>query len=145
MMLLIFLLALQGNTKSELSELSDLSGLAGVLSLLPCRTLELVGDLENCHIFYQCDINPQPRSCGDMLFNTLSQVRFPLRLQAGLLSFISEIKFENHYGTDTSSLMPYRHSSRHQMGFGTKCPLLALRCVVMAKYSKVPPIRAEYL
>jgi len=36
--------------------------------------LELVGDLDNCHIFYQCDINPQPRSCGDMLFNTLSQV-----------------------------------------------------------------------
>ena len=68
----------------ELSELYDFSGLAGVLSLLPSlqsacvsRPLELVGDLDNCHIFYQCDINPQPRSCGDMLFNTLSQVRFP--------------------------------------------------------------------
>merc|ERR1711997_541859 len=58
-----------------------LQGLEGVLSLLPslhsaCLThpLELVGDLDNCHIFYQCDINPQPRSCGNMLFNSLSQV-----------------------------------------------------------------------
>jgi len=58
-----------------------LQGLGGVLSLLPSlhsaclsHPLELVGDLDNCHIFYQCDLNPQPRSCGDMLFNTLSQV-----------------------------------------------------------------------
>jgi len=35
---------------------------------------ELVGDLDNCHIFYQCDFNPQPRSCGDMMFNTINQV-----------------------------------------------------------------------
>ena len=37
---------------------------------------ELVGDLDNCHIFYQCDFNPQPRSCGDMMFNTINQVTF---------------------------------------------------------------------
>ena len=32
------------------------------------------GDPENCHIFYQCEINPAPMSCGDMMFNTDTQV-----------------------------------------------------------------------
>jgi len=52
------------------------------LSLVPTRTfpsclsnpLDLVSDPEDCHIFYQCDLNPQPMSCGDMMFNSLRQV-----------------------------------------------------------------------
>ena len=34
----------------------------------------LSGDPDNCHIFYQCEINPAPMSCGDMMFNTEKQV-----------------------------------------------------------------------
>ena len=42
------------------------------------ETLKLIlGDLENCHIFYQSDTpNPAPMSCGEMMFNTETQVRF---------------------------------------------------------------------
>merc|ERR1712203_905174 len=72
-----------GTTMLSLIVLLAVQGLTGVLSLLPgyqgaCldRPLELVGDLDNCHIFYQCATHsqPQPRSCGSMLFNSLSQV-----------------------------------------------------------------------
>ena len=31
-------------------------------------------DPDNCHIFYQCDVNPVALSCGDMMFNTEKQV-----------------------------------------------------------------------
>jgi len=34
----------------------------------------MTGDPDNCHIFYQCEINPAPMSCGDMMFNTDTQV-----------------------------------------------------------------------
>jgi len=34
----------------------------------------MTGDPDNCHIFYQCEINPSPMSCGDMMFNTEKQV-----------------------------------------------------------------------
>ena len=44
-------------------------------SCLACLPESLVGDLDNCHIFYQCHITPQARSCGDMMFNTINQVR----------------------------------------------------------------------
>merc|ERR1712123_330408 len=52
------------------------------LSLVPLRNfpscftnpLDLIPDPEDCHIFYQCDLNPQPMSCGDMMFNSLRQV-----------------------------------------------------------------------
>ena len=44
----------------------------------PCQsqTLSLVGDLDNCHLFYQCDQTRggQARSCGDMMFNTATMV-----------------------------------------------------------------------
>ena len=54
------------------------------LSLVPitgfpsCLTnpLYLVPDLEDCHIFYQCDLNPHPMSCGDMMFNSHRQVQY---------------------------------------------------------------------
>ena len=36
--------------------------------------LDLIPDPEDCHIFYQCDLNPQPMSCGDMMFNSFRQV-----------------------------------------------------------------------
>merc|ERR1711915_1057162 len=53
-----------------------------VLSLIPSQgvpvclenPLELLPDQNDCHIFYQCDINPQPMSCGDMMFNSMTQV-----------------------------------------------------------------------
>merc|ERR1712050_350141 len=52
------------------------------LSLVPttmiptCLTspLSLLADPEDCHIFYQCDLNPQPMSCGNMMFNSYRQV-----------------------------------------------------------------------
>merc|ERR1712106_1240816 len=52
------------------------------LSLMPLRNfpscftnpLDLIPDPEDCHIFYQCDLNPQPMSCGDLMFNSLHQV-----------------------------------------------------------------------
>merc|ERR1712106_1117683 len=52
------------------------------LSLMPLRNfpscftnpLDLIPDPEDCHIFYQCDLNPQPMSCGDLMFNSLRQV-----------------------------------------------------------------------
>jgi len=34
----------------------------------------MTGDPDNCHIFYQCEINPAPMSCGDMMFNIDTQV-----------------------------------------------------------------------
>ena len=37
-------------------------------------TCQVSGDPDNCHIFYQCEINPAPMSCGDMMFNTEKQV-----------------------------------------------------------------------
>ena len=51
-------------------------------SLVPTRMfpncltnpLDLIPDPEDCHIFYQCDLNPQPMSCGDLMFNSLRQV-----------------------------------------------------------------------
>ena len=54
------------------------------LSLVPitgfpsCLTnpLYLVPDPEDCHIFYQCDLNPHPMSCGDMMFNSHRQVQY---------------------------------------------------------------------
>jgi len=59
-----------------------LLGGSSVLSLVPTRMfptcltnpLDLVPDPEDCHIFYQCDLNPQPMSCGDMMFNSYRQV-----------------------------------------------------------------------
>jgi len=36
--------------------------------------LTLIPDPEDCHIFYQCDINQQPMSCGNMMFNSYRQV-----------------------------------------------------------------------
>merc|ERR1711892_997153 len=36
--------------------------------------LDLTPDPEDCHVFYQCDLNPQPMSCGDLMFNSLRQV-----------------------------------------------------------------------
>merc|ERR1711892_2909 len=36
--------------------------------------LDLVADPEDCHIFYQCDLNPQPMTCGDMMFNSFRQI-----------------------------------------------------------------------
>ena len=44
----------------------------------PCMSqpLGLVGDPDNCHLFYQCDqiTGSQARSCGDMMFNTITMV-----------------------------------------------------------------------
>jgi len=36
--------------------------------------LTLIPDTEDCHVFYQCDINQQPMSCGNMMFNSYRQV-----------------------------------------------------------------------
>ena len=35
---------------------------------------QLIGDLDNCHIFYQCEPFPTALSCGDMMFNIEKQV-----------------------------------------------------------------------
>jgi len=43
--------------------------------LVPTYPRVMTGDLENCHIFYQSDTpNPAPMSCGEMMFNTETQV-----------------------------------------------------------------------
>jgi len=59
-----------------------LLGGSSVLSLVPtsmfstCMTSpqDLVPDPGDCHVFYQCDLNPQPMSCGNMMFNSYRQV-----------------------------------------------------------------------
>jgi len=46
-------------------------------SLIPTcmnNPLDLVPDPDDCHIFYQCDLNPQPMSCGNLMFNSFRQV-----------------------------------------------------------------------
>ena len=64
------------------------------LSLVPTKMfpaclmdpLSLVADPEDCHIFYQCDLNPQPMSCGNMMFNSYRQVAISLLCSFLLMS-----------------------------------------------------------
>ena len=117
MISLIVLLALQGNSQiAALQLISEVPGLTGVLSLLPghqgaCldRPLELVGDLDNCHIFYQCATHsqPQPRSCGSMLFNSLSQVQSGPPRCRGLLRGIASPAVLCHKEPARASKAPY--------------------------------------
>jgi len=59
-----------------------LSLVTGAFTLVPlsefpsCLThpTDLVADPLDCRIFYQCDLNPQPMSCGDLMFNSVRQV-----------------------------------------------------------------------
>jgi len=71
-----------GNMMVTILGMVTLLGGCSALSLVPTRVfptcltspLDLVPDPDDCHIFYQCDLNPQPMSCGNMMFNSYRQV-----------------------------------------------------------------------
>ena len=71
------------------------------------RPLELLPDPVDCHTFYQCDLSPQPRTCGNLMFNTVTQVcDWPHRV----LQLRPECRKPNQFVFHTTSF-PYHRCS----------------------------------
>merc|ERR1711953_7172 len=37
------------------------------------QPVQIIADLENCHLYYHCQTSSSPMTCGDMMFNTKTQ------------------------------------------------------------------------
>ena len=45
------------------------------IDILMILTSYCSADTENCHLYYHCQTSSSPMTCGDMMFNTKTQVR----------------------------------------------------------------------